>query len=155
MKNSKAGDIVMFISIILLLISPAYAVSSTSTQTVSVTVPEINAVSITYVNGENTAIEDIFMNTIENIGQIEVTNPSNENIEIWIKASGEDNEDLSNIKYYVDGTGITGDFTDSYKKAVVLNKPKQGSGITKLNLNVYTIMHYDKPPIIYVTSIKI
>ncbi|MGB9937060.1 MAG: hypothetical protein ACPK7O_05020 [Methanobacterium sp.] len=145
----------MFIFLIISLTIPTYALpSSSTTQTVSITVPEVNGISTTYSSNDDSLVETMFMGTIQSVGQIKLTNPSNEDTEIWIKANSENNEELSNIKYYISGTDIKGELSDSYKKAVVLNKLKR-SITSELDLNIYIHAPYNvKSTVIYVTSIK-
>ncbi|MGB9980063.1 hypothetical protein [Methanobacterium sp.] len=154
MKMDNIKDILVLISIIILIINPVYA-SSLTYQTVSVTIPESNGISTNYINRDNSIVETMLMHTIKSLGQVKLVNPSNADTEIWIRASNGNKEESSNIKYYIDGTDIKGEFNDSYTKAVTLNKSKQGSPLSELNLNSYINMPYvDKSTIIYVTSIK-
>lgn len=145
--ESKSFRLVFTLILVFSIFSfPVYAErSSSSTQSVSVTVPSTTATSVTYTEDTNSKFIPLllFGDTTDYRGNLYLTNPSNKNKEIWIKVDGFNTETrnsfkLSGIKYWVQGTDKQGELTDSYTKAGVLNKPKPSNKgpLPALNLQI-------------------
>ena len=168
MKLEKIFKFLILFSVIMLFILPAFAVgSSTSSQTVSVTIPETTAASANYGNSSTINI-GISQDTTEvTISNVYFANPSNVDTELWIKASGDltgtntaNIISLSNLKYIIPGLGITGELTDQYTKAGVLKKPEQGCSGSGMGVNLQVKVPHGTTPdtyktTIYFTSIKL
>lgn len=162
MKLKAISWILVFILVFCVLIIPIYAEPYSSTQSVSVTVPTTTATSMTYVENNNSKIVPLLLfGNIDYIGNLYLTNPSNKNIELWIKAEGFNTESgnvSSGIKYWIQGTDNQGELTNYYTKAGVLNKPKQGSqNPNALNVQIGMSsknISENSAPIMYVTTIN-
>ena len=168
MKLEKIFKFLILFSVIMLFILPAFAVgSSTSSQTVSVIIPETTAASANYGNSSTINI-GISQDTTEvTISNVYFANPSNVDTELWIKASGDltgtntaNIISLSNLKYIIPGLGITGELTDQYTKAGVLKKPEQGCSGSGMGVNLQVKVPHGTTPdtyktTIYFTSIKL
>lgn len=162
MKLKAINWILVFILLFWVLIIPIYAESSSSTQSVSVTVLSTTVTSMTYMEDNNSKIVPLLLfGDTDYVGNLYLTNPSNKNIELWIKAEGFNTGSgsvSSGIKYRIPGTENQGELTNSYTKAGVLNKPKQGSqSLPSLNVQIGMSsknISEINAPIMYVTTIN-
>ena len=100
--------------ILILGVFPACAVSSpVSTQTVTIRVPETNAISTGYGTSGDSQMEAMDVspdNTETPIGNLYVQSCSNSNTQLWVRASGDfrgtkttNSLELSNLKFAVPG----------------------------------------------------
>ncbi len=167
MKFKKISQFLILFLIVMFFILPAFAMDSSVSQTVSVTVPEINAASANCGNSSTINSGPIFPdNTEVIIGNIYFSNPSNVDTEMWIKASGDltstnkaNTISLSNLKYSISDFDITGEFTDQYMKVGMFKRPEQGSNYPEISIDLKVKVPYGTTPdnynaIIYITSIK-
>lgn len=168
MKLKRFFQLFVLFLVIMLFILPAFATRSlTSSQTVSVTVPETTTVSANYGNSSIINLGPLSPDNTEiTIKDIYFTIPSNVDTELWIKASGdltgtnaENIIRLSNLKYSIPGLDKTGEFTEEYTKAGILRKPKQGINNPKMGVNLKLKVPYgtnsdNYQATIYFTSIK-
>ncbi|MEN6294160.1 MAG: hypothetical protein ABFC34_01855 [Methanobacterium sp.] len=153
--------LILFVAIMLFIFPTSAEGSSTSSQTVSVTIPETTAVSANYGNSSTINIGPISPGTNEiTINNVYFANPSNVDTEIWIKASGDltgtstaSTISLSNLKYIIPGLGEAGELTDQYTKACVLKKPKQGSSNSGMGVDLQLKIPYGTTPDTYTTTI--
>ncbi|MEL7670751.1 hypothetical protein [Methanobacterium sp.] len=153
--------LILFVVIMLFIFPTSAEGSSTSSQTVSVTIPETTAVSANYGNSSTIFIGPISQGTNEiTINNVYFANPSNVDTEIWIKASGDltgtstaSTISLSNLKYIIPGLGAAGELTDQYTKACVLKKPKQGSSNSGMGVDLQLKIPYGTTPDTYTTTI--
>lgn len=156
--------LILFVAIVLFIFPVSAEGSSTSSQTVSVTIPETAAVSVNY--GDSSIINSglIPPDTTEvAINNVYFANPSNADTEIWIRASGDilgaNTIGLSNLKYIIPGFGSAGELTDQYIKVGVLKKPNNES-ISPMGVDLRIKIPYGTTPdtyktTIYFTSLKI
>ncbi len=161
MKLEKILKFLILFSAIMLFIFPVFAEgSSTSTQTVSVIIPETTAASANYGNSSTINIDISQGATEVTVNNVYFANPSNVDTELWIKASGDligtntaNTISLSNLKYVIPGLGITGELTDQYTKAGIFKKPEQGSRSSGMGVNLQVNVPYRTVPDTYETTI--
>ncbi len=156
--------LILFVAIVLFIFPVSAEGSSTSSQAVSVTVPETAAVSVNYGDSSIITSGIIPLDTTEvAINNVYFANPSNVDTEIWIRASsdlvGANTIGLYNLKYIIPGLGSAGVLTDQYIKVGCLKKPNNES-ISPMGVDLRIKIPYGTTPdtyktTIYFTSLKI
>lgn len=153
--------LILFVALMLLIFPVSAEGSSTSSQTVSVTVPETAAVSANYGDSSviNSGLIPFGTNEVA-INNVYLVNPSNVDTEIWIRASDDtvgvntaNTIGLSNLRYIFLGLGSAGELTDQYTKVGVLKKPKQGSISPGMRADLRVKIPYGTTPDTYKTTI--
>ncbi|MBP2046049.1 hypothetical protein [Methanobacterium aggregans] len=155
---------VLMALIMILGVFPSFAVSSpVSTQTVTIRVPETNAISTGYGTSGASQIQaqDVSPDNTETaIGNLYVQSYSNSNTQLWVRASGNfvgaktsNSLELSNLKFAVPGAGNEKtNFSSGYVKAGD-QSPKNADGDHKLSLNLYMSVPYGTSPDTYTATV--
>lgn len=148
--------------IVVLGVFPSFAVSSpVSTQTVTIRVPETNAISTGYGTSGNSQMEAMDVspdNTETPIGNLCVQSCSNSNTQLWVRASGDfmgtktkNSLELSNLKFAVPGANEKTNFSSGYVKAGDQSPHAYGDG--KISLDLYMSVPYGTAPDTYTATV--